>query len=170
MRVNSSVMLPGPFVPDNVISPETVNEVSVPVEVIDERFPVVITVPSTFGNVIVRSAVGFVTVSVVSFASSPPDPSNTMLESDRYRDDTVGLEYVPPEIVAVDVNVPEIVAPLIVGVVSVLPLIVKVLFVVATTAVSTESVIVPAVPPPLRPVPAVTPEISPSLAVQADPL
>jgi hypothetical protein len=39
--------------------------------------PVVITVPVTLGNVIVLSAVGLVTVKVVSFASSE-DPSNTI--------------------------------------------------------------------------------------------
>ena len=41
------------------------------------RFPVVTTVPSTFGNVMVRSAVGSVTVRVVS-KSSGVAPSRTM--------------------------------------------------------------------------------------------
>ena len=40
--------------------------VKVPAFVMSERFPVVITVPVTSGKVIVRSAVGFVTVMVVS--------------------------------------------------------------------------------------------------------
>ena len=39
-------------------------------EVSDVEFPVVITVPSTFGKVIVRSAVGSTAASVVSYASS----------------------------------------------------------------------------------------------------
>ena len=45
-------------------------EVNTPILVMSERFPVVITVPSVLGKVIVRSAVGSVTVSVVSYALS----------------------------------------------------------------------------------------------------
>ena len=41
-------------------------EENTPIFVMSERFPVVITVPATSGNVIVLSAVGFVTVKVVS--------------------------------------------------------------------------------------------------------
>jgi hypothetical protein len=48
------------------------------------------TVPVASGKVIVRSAVGFVTVSVVSL-SSADEPSNTTLESLRARPVTTGL-------------------------------------------------------------------------------
>lgn len=50
--------------------------VTVPTSVISERFPVVITVPVIFGRVIVLSAVGSVTVKIVSKSSSVL-PSNT---------------------------------------------------------------------------------------------
>ena len=54
-------------------------EVNTPILVMSERLPVVITVPVTFGSVIVRSAVGSVTASVVS-KSFAVAPSNVMLE------------------------------------------------------------------------------------------
>jgi hypothetical protein len=54
------------------------------------RFPDVITVPLTSGSVIVLSAVGFVTVKVVSYTSAE-DPSNIIDESDKYKPETVGL-------------------------------------------------------------------------------
>ena len=98
--------------------------------------PVVTTVPLTFGSVIVRSSVGFVTVRVVSCASAD-EPSKTMLESLRKRPVTTGL-------------------------VNVLLDIVNVLLVVATTAVSTLNVSAPESPPPLNPVPAVTLSMSPA--------
>ena len=58
-----------------IAEPCHVPEVIVPVAVIEERLPVVMTVPVAFGKVMVWSAVGFVTTSAVSKASSAPVPS-----------------------------------------------------------------------------------------------
>jgi hypothetical protein len=70
-----------------IVPSRIIVDVTVPVS------PVVTTVPVTFGRVIVLSAVGSVTVSVVSNGSAGA-PSNTMLESLRVRPVTVGVVIV----------------------------------------------------------------------------
>jgi len=147
---NVATPVPRPVTPEvtgTVTVPLEPKDIAVPFTVTDEFAsivlvtvavsPVVTTVPVTFGREIVRSAVGFTTVRVVS-NSSAEDPSKTMLESDSANPETTGLVRVFPDIV-------------------------RVLFVVATTAVSTFSVTVPLVPPPVSPVPAVTPSMSPAI-------
>ena len=73
--------------------------------VTDPVSPVVTTVPLTFGSVIVRSSVGFVTVRVVSWLSAD-EPSKTMLESLSVSPVTTG----EVSVLFVRVSVPAIVA------------------------------------------------------------
>ena len=64
-------------------------EVKVPTLVIDDKLPVVITVPLAFGKEMVLSSVGSIIVRNVSEPSTV-EPSNVIVESDRYNPATTG--------------------------------------------------------------------------------
>jgi hypothetical protein len=87
VRVVELIVVVVPFI---VKSPVTVKLARVPTEVIADKLPVVTTVPVTSGRVMVRSAVGSVTVSVVS-KSFADEPSITIEESESVSPETAGL-------------------------------------------------------------------------------
>jgi hypothetical protein len=95
--VAASVLAEGVARPVTLNPPAARSEPKVPlVMVLDVRVeatPSRVTVPVASGKVIVLSAVGLVTVRVVSLVSAE-DPSNTILESFRVRPVTIGLVIV----------------------------------------------------------------------------